>query len=441
MNTSDKFEVVRERCPAACIYVCIFLVSACQAYPTMTWELVQLSRAPVLATCLVQETNRDSSAATPGQRVVPVHATLRVLRSFPQLALREGEKVRLDYEELAEGDLGMNGPDLPNLKPGAVVVLPLKLNPRPSTDSWRLIADKGRGLVIPAIFRNPPFAHPATTALDYILREVASPLSSGTRTEVFAEAWYLATQDTAAYAPELTRLLELDIGTDQNRWAQIAASLVSSLGVPRPTIADFYSSKHQGGGDSFSGPLVMLVLQRLGRSAEARGKLIHQLLAVSDIASWGAGVTLREFAQDPKLTHELAAMLKARQPGSLYVARDILSAGQKSVLKDATALALLYIESPGENHSEVQPACWIVRDFGSDRQFSRLVRAIRRYQFQDTKHYNELWRNTLWSESNRESAVLKILLSDQRVYESGLRYSDIARGELARIQADKSEAR
>ena len=441
MTASDKFKIVRRRYLIARICSCVFLVAPCQAYLTSTWQLERLAQAPVLATCVVQETSRDSSAVMPGHWVVSAHATLRVLRSFPQLALREGEQIRLDFDALPEGDSGMNGPSVPNITPGAVLVLPLKLNPSTTTESWRLIGDEGVGLVIPAALRRPPFAGQVTSRLDYVLREIASPLSGGTRTEVFAEAWYLRRQDAAGYAAELMRLLESEVGADQNRWALIAASLVGSLGVPRPTIADFYSGKHPAGMGSFSGPLLTLVLQRLGGSAEAKGRLIHQLLAASDIASWGVGVTLREFAQDPRLTRELLAMLKARRPGSLEIAREILSAGQKGILKDATALAFRYIESPSEDHAELQPACWIVRDFGSDRQFSRLVGAIRRYQYQNTQHYDELWRDTIWPDNNRESAVLEILLADQRTYESGQRYSDIARGELARLQAPQSEAR
>jgi hypothetical protein len=268
MTASDKFKIVRRRYLIAHICSCLFLVLACQAYPTFTWQLEKLAQAPILATCVVQETSRDSSALKPGHRVVSAHATLRVLRSFPQLALREGEQIRLDFDALPEGDLGMTGPDVPNLTPGSVLVLPLKLNPSTSTDSWRLIANQGGGLVIPAALRTPPFAGQVTSRLDYVLREVASPLSDGTRTEVFAEASYLGRQDAAGYAAELMRLLESAVGVDQNRWALIAASLVGSQGVPRPTIADFYSGKHPEGVGvgSFSGPLLRLVLQRLGGS-------------------------------------------------------------------------------------------------------------------------------------------------------------------------------
>lgn len=57
----------------------------------MTWQLEQLAHGPVLATCVVEETNGDSSAVMRGHRLVLGHATLHVLRSFPQLLLREGE--------------------------------------------------------------------------------------------------------------------------------------------------------------------------------------------------------------------------------------------------------------------------------------------------------------------------------------------------------------
>jgi len=46
------------------------------------------------------------------------------------------------------------------------------------------------------------------------------------------------------------------------------------------------------------------------------------------------------------------------------------------------------------------------------------------------KKYDELWRNTIWSDNERERAVLDILLADQRMYDASFRYSDVARGGL-----------
>jgi hypothetical protein len=164
--------------------------------------------------------------------------------------------------------------------------------------------------------------------------------------------------------------------------------------------------------------------------------LIHYLLANSDIASWGVGITLPEFAQEPSLVRELRSMLKTRSPGALSVARNILITGQKEILQDATTLSFHYLSAPITDPSELQAACWVIRDFGTDEQFDRLLGEILRSQYHDQHRYDELWRNIIWSDSGRERAVLEILLKDNRTYQTG-RYSDIARGELTRIQYRK----
>ena len=71
-------------------------------------------------------------------------------------------------------------------------------------------------------------------------------------------------------------------------------------------------------------------------------------------------------------------------------------------------------------------------------QFKEFLGDIRRYQYQDQKQYDELWRNTIWSDNERERAVLDILLADQRMYDSSQRYSDVAPGELARLRTPKN---
>jgi hypothetical protein len=431
---------MRRRYLIAAIWAWVLPVAACRAFPTTMMSLEGLANAPVLATCVVEEISRDTPTLMPGQRTIAAHATLRVLRSFPQSALREGELIRLDFEALPEGDPGMNGPSVPPLRRGGIFVLPLKLNSSPTTDSWRLIADHGDGLVMPAIVRSPPFSGEAASRMNYLLREVASPLSSGTRAEAIREASYLARIDSSGFATELMRLLESSVGRDPDRWALIAASLVGSLGVPRPTIAEFYSGTEPERVHVYSGSLITRVLRRLGKTEEAKGRLIHQLLVNSDINSWGGGISLNEFAQDPRLVRELTAMLKESRPGSLGVARDILSAGQMDILKEATALAFRYIESSTNDHGNLQQACWVVRDYGSDAEFSRLVADIKRYQYQDTKHYDELWTAVLWSNNKREVAVLDVLSTDERTYGAGgYRYSEIARGELKRIQTPTSQ--
>jgi hypothetical protein len=421
---------------SACL--CLGFESLCRAYPTSTWTFERLAQAPVIVTCLVEETIRDSSPPVVGQRIVIAHARLLVLRSLPHSPVQPGDQINLDYEALPERAGRSGGTDVPDLKAGVVFALPLRLNPRPSTGAWRLMADEGGSLVIPAIRREPPFAQQATDGREFLLREIASVLISGMRAEVLREVGYVDGQKTIA--PGLMSLLVSTASVDEDRWALLAALLLGSFGVPRPTVAAFRSGKDTAGGDYFSGSLITLILQRLGDSAEAKERLIHQLLINSDIESWGVGVTLREFAQEPSLIRELHAMLKSASPGALDVARDILGAGQKEVLGDAIALAFNYLSAPVSDPSDLRTACWVIRDFGADEQFSRLVAAVRRSQYEDRHRYDLLWSSTIWSDNARERKVLDLMLDDQRVDESNQKYSDIARGELTRIGMSTQEA-
>ena len=229
------------------------------------------------------------------------------------------------------------------------------------------------------------------------------------------------------------QLLTHSTGVDGERWTLIATSLVSVLGVPRPRIADFSDSKYGTNLESWKGSLVEASVQKAMSFSEGKENLIHQTLDISDLAAWGAGVTLQEFAQEASLVRELDLMLKSRRPGALYIAYDMLKAGQNKIRAAAMAAALAYVNDPSKNHSEIQAACQVIRDFGTEAQFNQLVRAIRKYQYEEPKHYDELWRNTIWSDNDRERTVLEILLADQRMYDASQRYSDIARNELARL--------
>jgi len=415
--------------------ICLFLCAAplSQAYPSSTWQFASIAQAPVIVTCIVEERTRDPLLAGSVSRVVAAHAALRVLRSFPQSAFIAGERIRLEYEALPEGDPGMSGPDVPQLKPGDIVALPLKLNSQPTSAPWRLVADEGRGLVIPAIASGSRFDEPPKTGRIFLLREIASSLIGGTLQEAFAEASYVSSQN--AIAPEVMTLLQSKLADGDGQWPAIAAAILSSFPVPRPTVADLRIGTMAG--SPYAGSLITPVLQELGPSQQSKEALIHALLVNSAIASWGVGMTVPEFAQEPSLIRELSPMLKARSVGALDVARSILIAGQNEIRQEALTLSLYYLSAPDIDPSELRTACWVIRDFGTDEQFGRLLGEIRGSQYRDQHRYDELWRNIIWSNNDRERAVLEILLKDNRMFQSYARYSDIARGELARFQDRK----
>jgi len=419
-------------------FLCICAIPVCQSFPTNVWQFEEIAKtAKVFATVKVASVNRSSFPWGTGKRTVTARAHLLVLRSFPASAISAGETIQLDYETLPPGDSGMSGPSVPDFQPGSILIVPLKSNLSPGTDPWRLFADEGGGLVIPAIEPGPGFANRPKNGMEYILQEVASALAAGRREDVFREAWYLGItmQRTDEYASDIMRLLETKVAGDEDRWALISASLVSSFGVPRPTFEEFIAGKYGANPGRWPGSLVEASARRLARFDHAEGELTRQLLSISDINEWGAGIALQEFAQNTSLVQELSSMLRERRPGSLNVALNVMKAGQKKIRDAAVADALATIRDPAANHSETQAACWVLRDFGDGAQFNQLVRAIKEYQYRDKKRFDELWRDTLWSNNLRERDVLEILLADERMYESGQRYSDMAKVELDRVNA------
>jgi hypothetical protein len=416
--------------PLAVLYLSL-AASISAAYPVSILQLNELARSPILATCIVETTSKDAASITENGHVVSAHATLRILRTFPQNALRD-QQINLDFEALAEGDNGMSGPALPLIVQGAVLILPLKLNPDPRHLPWRLIVDQGIGLVIPAITEGPDPTTTPRNGQDFILDEIASALSRGTTRQVLSEASYLSMQTTQFFSPQLMQLLQSSLGNDDDRWALVAASLLSSVGVPRPTVAKFRTLSIAVTGTQNNWSIVALVLQHLGESSQAKNRLIHQTLLVSDINSWGAALTLREFAQDPLLVRELTAMLKEGRPGSLFVAHEMIAAGQKSLSGPAITLSLHYIKTPTTEWTELQPACSTLRDFGNDEQFGQLVAEVKDTQYLNTPRYDALWRATIWPESPRAATILQILLHDDRMYQ-GMRYRDLAHNELERL--------
>jgi hypothetical protein len=432
-------------------FLSVAICAACEAYPTFTLPFERIAEAPVVVTCLVETTIRDKTPLNSG-RAVAAHATLLVLRTLgPDIS--SGSQMRLDYEALPEGDSGISGPDVPPLAPGAVFALGLKSNQQPLSEPWRLIQDEGESLVIPAQRGAPPFAGKASNGREFLLNEIAAVLIAGSHAEVLSEVKYAAGQRTIA--TELTRRLDSKLGPDRDRWALIAASILSSMGLPRPTVADLRRGKNEAGID-LSSSLITMVLRRLGASQKDNDRLIHQLLLNSDIASWGVGMTLREFAVEPELIRELRGVLNAHRPGSLYVAfligrpRELLdtatypfTAGSLSgaviglpreLLDTATSVALQYLTRPGTKESDLRISCWIIRDFGTDEQFAQLMEAIQESQYQNRHRYDLLWSAMLWSDNRREYKVLAILLNDHRIFQSNQRYSDVALVEQDRLR-------
>ena len=86
------------------------------------------------------------------------------------------------------------------------------------------------------------------------------------------------------------------------------------------------AGRYEALGTSWPGSLAEMSVRMLAKSGDQE-KLINQFLNVSDLNEWGSGIALQEFAQSPTLVKGLRSMLEAHRPGSLYVAYDVIKAG------------------------------------------------------------------------------------------------------------------
>src|SRR5271168_2018109 len=109
-------------------------------------------------------------------------ADVQVLRLFAA----SGEPLALDRIQVRFLAYGpsvtqfVNGypPPLPSLKPGDVLVFPLLENQNPASE-WKLTADSGADLVVPALAEIAKSEPLPTTARAFLDREIANTLSLG----------------------------------------------------------------------------------------------------------------------------------------------------------------------------------------------------------------------------------------------------------------------
>jgi hypothetical protein len=138
-------------------------------------------------------------------------------------------------------------PPLPWFQPGQVMILPLRENKAPASESWQLMSDSGVGLTIPAREEVANSLPQPNSARGTIVREIANSLSRGTPRELSSAAGYLAHQHENLRA-ELMPQLELVIGDERPRWAELAANLLAMEGIPRPSVAELLTNKDEPAG-------------------------------------------------------------------------------------------------------------------------------------------------------------------------------------------------
>jgi hypothetical protein len=404
------------------------------------WQLNETATAPVLVVGQVvgiQKSERVPGGSLPWKAETwAMTAEFQVLRSYTG----SGEPVALSpllhvhflaYDPSVTKSINGYPPPLLRLEPGRVLILPLQENNNPASDLWRLMADSGVDLAIPARAEMTDPGPPPATAHAFLLRELANALSRGTTREVSAMAGYLANQQEDLTA-DLMPLLEPVIGDDRQLWAEVATNLVAAQGIPRPSVADILSGKAEP--KDWSGRqslfLTWAALGKLKASPETDTLLIKTWIAEAPLHAWGSANSLLEYADNPITTETLRQALRNDVAGSSFIAWTLVRNGHEATLPEALARALKVANRPDADYTDLQGAAALLRDYGSDQELKQLARLVRKFQTQDEKFYGVLWQYATAAGNPREARVLAVVLRDRRVVSGEMRYCDVAVGVL-----------
>jgi hypothetical protein len=395
------------------------------------WQLKETATAPLLVVgrvLAVQKTERVPDASLPWKTETWVMtAEIQVLRSYTG----SGKAItadRLQVHFLAYGGsstVSVNGnpPPLPRFEPGKVMVLPLQDQ---SPGLWRLMADSGADLTIPARAEITNSGPLPTSARAFLDREIANALGLGTSREVSDVALYLAGQ-YEDLTGELMPLLESLIGADRERWAEVATNALAPLGIPRPGVADLLSKKVEST-DRPGRPSLLLAqaaLQKLSVSPETDTLLIKTWIAEAPLHAWGSANALLEFGDNPITTENLRQALRNDLAGSSYIAWTLAEGGHRGTLAEARARAIRVADRPDATYEDLQGAAGLLRDFGTDQELKQLAALVGKYQTGDRNFYYSLWQFATGSGKPREARVIAVVLRDRRIVSGKTRYCDI----------------
>lgn len=415
-----------------------FLAATAHAGFIKSWSIGELEQAPLLAVCTVEDIAKREPVAPGTVRWSGAYrwheATLRVERVYSKLELGPAPGDRIVVRYIGFGDLagGISGsPIWPMFEKGQRSIFPL-VPSRERSDRWSLFADEGMNVTVPAIEKEWRRADAPANPREFIVTELINALASGSPAEQFAASSFIG--ERSAFPPEAQRLLDAAIGDDEERWLAVAASIVSSLGVPRASVAEIMSGATDK--DPSRGPIMGLLAHALQKGAkrEFPDRLIIKLVDDAPVHAWGSAVTLIQFKESPVLIDRLRGALSRDQGGAVTIAWYLVRNEQRSVLPQALVAAQKLVMHPGPvNISELQAASGLIRDYGDDAQFAALVATLRRLKATDAEQYRKLFSSAAYSQNKREIQLAAVLIDDTREGFPPMRYCDVAAGLLQRL--------
>jgi hypothetical protein len=428
---------VNMKCRYALMFVAFAFAARVSAGIVPIWKVDSIATSPLLVVATVQSVEKIDPILTPRGQSNPARyweATLLVHRTFRNdqnlsTPAHSGDRIKLRYLSFAEGPSGVNPPMWLWLSVGETLVFPIA--PSGETGEWKPTAPEGKGLVVPALKSEWERGTPATTGQQFIAIELTNALANGLPGDQYKAAVYV--RDVVRLPEYFRTLLEEAVGTNDDRWLKVAVAFLTAPGIPRPTVSEYLdgSSNRAVLGDVDWTALALLK----GARRDYPNRLIRVLVRDATAHYWGSAGVLVEFKNSPVLRQELTSALRERKVGTVYIAWTLARNQQTTFVQDAILFAQNMIENRLLTGAEAITATMLVRDFGSDTDFNRLLQTLRRFQIEDETQFRTLANYASSSQGNmRELRIAEVLISDKRLaYQPNIRYCDMAVSSVNRL--------
>lgn len=422
---------------------CLFLLlvlALCVAMPGFTrpvsgYDFTRLGKeAVVLLTGEVVKTAAVGAIAAQDTHwhipLTRMRAEVKVLRVAPAAKMKTpaiGTIITVGYEALA-GQIPPDGPNFPRLIAGQACVFPLRKAVKERQAEFEFINEENWGLQVPAL-KNLISPAPKDN-VEFLTFELANVFANGSDAEIDQAArYYISNLYTRPLADAVAKRLDATIN-NQRRWLQIAVTVYSRSGTPRPTLTALAT----GAVPNSVGHLTLVSTALAHIDPAKRDVLLIDtaLQPTGDNAGMLGMLLAVNYPRHPHLIQRLSDMLAHDAPGSLVIAAAIVYTHQDSVLKPATlATAAREIKRrDGSNGNEFHNACTLIRDFGTNAQFAVLLAEIAAAKKADITRYKALWENCAYNKGPRAKVICRLYLDDRREAVSGYRFCDLAAGDL-----------
>ncbi len=434
----------------------LVVVALCSALPAHAWisalwtaesiarEVYVIAVGEVTATSAVGDVPPDQT----GGPSAPLRMTaqVRVLRCYsdhPDATLAAGDSITIAYRS-PQGGHGMEPPYV-SLKVGDCFAFPLR-GPRPGpTQPWTLIDDISDYPLVPCA-KDTPSA--GATGRDFLLNELAGALASSDRALALAAARkashpLLSEHKDPSLVDDFGKALEPYVGQDEAHWLRIAVALYTSMGTPRPTLAQCRAG--DVGEGRRAAPVVVALSHVTGEDLDRR--LLDALLGWLDLNSWGVGAALKDnYWHDPDAVQRLTKAVDEGDLATFLMLADLVHAADDPVAPSMLGAALARLRDrtplPDAADGPVSPqeqalrrASRLVRYFGDEEALGVLLAEAREAQQADPHRFDALWQGAdLWGPPHVVE-FCRIGIDDRRAMpgkQAGWRYCDMAAAHLQR---------